>query len=308
MDYPPPFFSRGPAPLVRLGFFVSLAVLLMVLDARFRYAESLRQAVALLVYPFQRTALAPAELFSVASEFFTTQVALMRENDELKAKRLLAANDLLTLEALRAENAQLRRLLEARERLPRKSTLAEILYQGRDPFSRKVVLDKGSQQGIRAGQAVIDDIGVLGQVTRAHLLLSEVTLITDKEQRTPVQVVRNGLRAIIYGGGDRGTLDLSYMAANADIQADDVLVTSGIDGTYPAGLPVAKVSRIERDAAYSFAKITCVPTAGTDRNRQVLVLSREAILPSPAVESEPGPSNLPKQKTRQKARISPGAG
>src|SRR5712691_2026962 len=297
MDYqPPPFFSRGPAPLVRLGFFVSLAVLLMVLDARFRYAESLRQAVALLVYPFQRTALAPVELFSAASEFFTTQVALTR------------ANDLLTLEALRAENAQLRRLLEARERLPRKSTLAEILYQGRDPFSRKIVLDKGSQQGIRAGQAVIDDIGVIGQVTRAHLLLSEVTLITDKEQRTPVQVVRNGLRAIIYGGGDRGTLDLSYMAANADIQADDVLVTSGIDGTYPAGLPVAKVSRIERDAAYSFAKITCVPTAGTDRNRQVLVLSQEAILPPPAVESEPGGSNLSKQKARQKARMSPGAG
>src|SRR6266704_2574938 len=297
MDYqPPPFFSRGPAPLVRLGFFVSLAVLLMVLDARFRYAESLRQAVAFLVYPFQRTALAPVELLSAASELFTAQVALMREND------------LLTLEALRAENAQLRRLLEARERLPRKSTLAEILYQGRDPFSRKVVLDKGSQQGIRAGQAVIDDIGVIGQVTRAHLLLAEVTLITDKEQRTPVQVVRNGLRAIIYGGGDRGTHDLSYTAANADIQADDVLVTSGIDGTYPAGLPVAKVSRIERDAAYSFAKITCVPTAGTDRNRQVLVLSQEAILPPPAAESEPGARSLPKQKTRQKARISPGAG
>ena len=309
MDYqPPPFFSRGPAPLVRLGFFVSLAVLLMVLDARFRYAESLRQAVAFLVYPFQRTALAPVELLSAASELFTAQVALMRENDELKAKRLLAAKDLLTLEALRAENAQLRRLLEARERLPRKSTLAEILYQGRDPFSRKVVLDKGSQQGIRAGQAVIDDIGVIGQVTRAHLLLAEVTLITDKEQRTPVQVVRNGLRAIIYGGGDRGTLDLSYTAANADIQADDVLVTSGIDGTYPAGLPVAKVSRIERDPAYSFAKITCVPTAGTDRNRQVLVLSQEAILPPPAAESEPGAGSLPKQKTRQKARISPGAG
>jgi rod shape-determining protein MreC len=308
MDYqPPPFFSRGPAPLVRLGFFVSLAALLMVLDARFRYAESLRQVIALLVYPFQRTALAPVELFNAAAEFFTSQVALTRENGELKAKRLLAANDLLTLEALRAENAQLRRLLDARQRLPRKSTLAEILYQGRDPFSRKVVLDKGTQQGIRAGQAVIDDIGVIGQVTRTHLLLSEVTLITDKEQRTPVQVVRNGLRAIIYGGGGTGTLDLSYMAADADIQADDVLVTSGIDGTYPAGLPGAKVSRIERDAAYSFAKITCVPTAGTDRNRQVLVLSREAILPLPAVESEPGASSLPKQKARQKARMSSGA-
>jgi rod shape-determining protein MreC len=301
MDYqPPPFFSRGPAPLVRLGFFVCLAVLLMVLDARFRYAESLRQAVALLVYPLQRTALAPVELFSAASGFFTTQVALMRENDELKAKQLLAANELLTIEALRAENAQLRRLLEARERLPRHSTLAEILYQGRDPFSRKVIIDKGSQQGIQAGQAVIDDIGVVGQVTRVYPLLSEVTLITDKEQRTPVQVLRNGLRAVIYGGGDRGTLDLSWTAANADVLADDVLVTSGIDGTYPAGLPVAKVSRIERDAAYSFAKITCIPTAGTDQNRQVLVLSQEANLPPAPIEAESVAGKLPKQKHARK--------
>jgi len=274
MDYqPPPFFSRGPAPLVRLVFFASLAVLVMVLDARFHYAESLRQAVALLVYPLQRTALVPVELLSAAAEFFTTQVALKRENDELKTRRLQDANELLILEALRAENKQLRRLLDARERLSVDSTLAEILYQGRDPFSRKVVIDKGGHQGIQAGQAVIDDIGVIGQVTRVHPLLSEVTLITDKEQRTPVQVVRNGLRAVIFGGGDRGTLDLSYMAANADVQADDLLVTSGIDGTYPAGLPVAKASRIERDAAYSFARITCIPTAGTDQHRQVLVLS-----------------------------------
>src|SRR5439155_27094210 len=143
-------------------------------------------------------------------------------------------------------------------------TLAEILDQGRDPFSRKVISDKGSQQGIELGQAVIDDTGVIGQVTRVHPFLAEVTLITDKEQRTPVEVLRNGLRAVIYGGGDKGTLDLSYTAANADVLADDVLVTSGIDGTYPPGLPVAKVARIEQDAAYSFAKITCVPTAGTD--------------------------------------------
>jgi len=301
MDYqPPPFFSRGPAPLVRLAFFVSLAVLLMVLDARFRYAESLRQVVALLVYPLQRTALVPVELFSAAAEFFTTQVALKRENEELKAKRLQGANELLTLEALRAENAQLRRLLDARERLGVDSALAEILYQVRDPFSRKVIIDKGSRQGIQAGQAVIDDIGVIGQVTRVHPLLSEVTLITDKEQRTPVQVVRNGLRAIAYGGGDKGTLDLSYIAANADVQADDVLVTSGIDGTYPPGLPVAKVSRIERDPAYAFAKISCIPTAGTEQNRQVLVLSSEAGFPPLPAEAEPRAGSLPKQKRVRK--------
>ncbi|HET7763639.1 MAG TPA: rod shape-determining protein MreC [Burkholderiales bacterium] len=301
MDYqPPPFFSRGPAPLVRLGFFLSLAVLLMVLDARFRYAESIREVVALLAYPLQRVSLAPSELLGAAADFFTTQVALKQENDRLKTKDLLEASELLTLESLRAENAQLRRLFDARERLPRPATLAEILYQGRDPFSHKVIIDKGSQQGIEAGQAVIDDIGVVGQVTRVHPWIAEVTLVTDKEQRTPVEVVRNGLRAVIYGGGDKGTLDLSYTATNADVQADDLLVTSGIDGTYPPGLPVAKISKIERDAAYSFAKITCVPTAGTDQNRQVLVLSREANLPAPPAEAEPRAGPTPKQKRPKK--------
>ncbi|HEY7674438.1 MAG TPA: rod shape-determining protein MreC [Burkholderiales bacterium] len=300
MDYqPPPFFSRGPAPLVRLAFFISLAFLLMVLDARFRYAESIRQGVAILAYPLQWIALAPVELISASSDFFTTQVALKRENDSLRSRQLQNANDLLTLEALRAENAQLRRLLEARERLPRRSTLAEILYTGRDPFSRKIIVDKGSQQGIEEGQAVIDDTGVVGQVTRLYPLLSEVTLITDKEQRTPVEVVRNGLRAIVYGGGTAGTLDLSYMAANADVQADDLLVTSGIDGTYPAGLPVAKVSRVERDAAYAFAKITCIPTSGVEQNRQVLVLSREVHLPRPSAEG-PTAVKAAKQKRPRK--------
>jgi rod shape-determining protein MreC len=297
MDYqPPPFFSRGPAPLVRLGFFVSLAVLLMVLDARFGYAESLRKVVATLIYPLQRVALAPAELLDAAGDFFSTQVALRQENDQLRAKDLRAASDLLTLESLRAENTQLRRMLDARERIPRAATAAEILYQGRDPFSRKVIIDKGSQQGLETGQAVVDDVGVIGQVTRVYPFLAEVTLITDKEQRTPVEVVRNGLRAVVYGGGDKGALDLSYTATNADVQADDLVVTSGIDGTYPPGLPVCKVSKIERNAAYSFAKITCIPAAGTDQNRQVLALAREAGLPPPPAETEPKAAPQPKQK------------
>jgi len=301
MDYqPPPFFSRGPAPLLRLAFFVLLALLLMVLDARFRYAESIRQGLALLAYPLQWIALAPAEVIGSSADFFSTQVALKRENDALKSKQLQAANGLLMVEALRAENAQLRRLLDARERVPRRSTLAEILYTGRDPFSRKVIVDKGSHQGIEEGEAVIDDTGVIGQVTRVYPLLAEVTLVTDKEQRVPVEVVRNGLRAIVYGGGAAGTLDLSYIAANADVQADDLLVTSGIDGTYPAGLPVAKVSRIERDAAYAFARITCIPVSGVEQNRQVLVLSREARLPPPQAEAEPNVAGAAKQKRPRK--------
>jgi rod shape-determining protein MreC len=297
---PPPFFNRGPAPLVRLTFFVSLAILLMVLDARFRYAESVRQVVALAAYPIQRVAMAPVDLFHGVANYFGSTAALREENTALRTKQLRAAPELLQLEALKEENNQLRRLLEAQERLPRKSVFAEILYAARDPFSRKVVIDKGTQNGIAAGQPVIDDVGVIGQVTRVYLLMSEVTLLSDKDQAIPLQVLRNGLRAVAYGGAEGGMLDLRFMAANADIKNGDILVTSGIDGTYPPGLPVATVARIERDAAYAFAKITLEPIAGTDRYRQVLVLSNEA-KPPPPPEAEQPARKPPRTKRQRKA-------
>jgi rod shape-determining protein MreC len=302
MEYqPPPFFNRGPAPLVRLTFFVSLAILLMVLDARFRYAESVRQVVALAAYPIQRIAMAPVDLFHGVANYFGSTAALQEENTALKTKQLRAAPELLRLEALKEENNQLRRLLDAQIRLPSKSVFAEILYAGRDPFSRKVVIDKGSQSGIQAGQPVIDDVGVIGQVTRVYLLMSEVTLLSDKNQAIPLQVQRNGLRAVAYGGAEGGMLDLRFMAANADIRNGDTLVTSGIDGTYPPGLPVATVARIERDAADAFAKITLAPAAGTDRYRQVLVLSSEAKAPPPA-EAEQQPVQKPSRSKRPRKR------
>jgi rod shape-determining protein MreC len=296
---PPPFFNRGPAPLVRLTFFVSLAILLMVLDARFHTAEGVRQVVALAAYPLQRIAMAPVDLFLGVANYFSSTAALREENSVLKTRQLRAAQELLQLETLREENNQLRRLLDAQERLPLKSAFAEILYAARDPFSRKVVIDKGSQHGIVAGQPVIDDVGVIGQVTRVYLLMSEVTLLSDKDQAIPLQVLRNGLRAVAYGGAEGGMLDLRFMAANADIKNGDVLVTSGIDGTYPAGLPVATVARIERDAAYAFARISLVPTAGTDRYRQVLVLSSEAKPPPP--QAEQPVRRPPKTKRQRKA-------
>jgi rod shape-determining protein MreC len=178
-----------------------------------------------------------------------------------------------------AENQHLRQLLEMRERAEQTSTAAEILYAGRDPFSRKVIIDKGSSQDIEEGAAVVDDTGLIGQVTRVFPWTSEVALITDREQVVPVQIVRNGVRAIVFGIGFDGALDLRYMPVNTDVENGDVLVTSGIDGVYPAGLPVAIVSNIERNAAYPFAKITCTPAAGVNRNRQVLVMARLAPLP-----------------------------
>jgi len=238
------------------------------------------------------------DLFNGVVGYFSSTAALRAENAALRMKQLREAPELLRLEALKQENDQLRRLLDAKQRLPRKSAFAEILYTARDPFSRKVVIDKGSQNGILAGEPVIDDIGVIGQVTRVYLLMSEVTLLSDKDQAIPVQVLRNGLRAVAYGGGESGTLDLRFMAANADIKNDDVLVTSGIDGTYPPGLPVATVARIERDAAYAFARITLAPTAGIDRYRQVLVLSKE-VMPPPPAEAEP-PARKPARPKRQR--------
>ena len=297
---PPPFFNRGPAPLVRLAFFVSIAVLLMVLDARFRYAESVRQVVALAAYPIQRVAMAPVDLFHAVANYFGSTAALQEENAALKLKQLRSAPDLLQLAALQEENNQLRRLLESQERLPGKSVSAEILYAGRDPFSRKVVIDKGAQSSIQPGQPVIDDVGVIGQVTRVYPLMSEVTLLSDKEQAIPLQVLRNGLRAVAYGGAEGGMLDLRFMAANADIRNGDTLVTSGIDGTYPPGLPVATVARIERDAAYAFAKIYLSPTAGTDRYRQVLVLSNEAKAPPPVEVEQPVKKALKTKRSRKR--------
>ncbi len=297
---PPPFFNRGPAPLVRLAFFVSIAVLLMVLDARYRYAESVRQVVALAAYPIQRVAMAPVDLFHAVANYFGSTAALQEENAALKLKQLRSAPELLQLAALQEENNQLRRLLESQERLPGKSVSAEILYAGRDPFSRKVVIDKGAQSSIQPGQPVIDDVGVIGQVTRVYPLMSEVTLLSDKEQAIPLQVLRNGLRAVAYGGAEGGMLDLRFMAANADIRNGDTLVTSGIDGTYPPGLPVATVARIERDAAYAFAKIYLSPTAGTDRYRQVLVLSNEAKAPPPVEVEQPVKKALKTKRSRKR--------
>ena len=276
MDHtPPPFFNRGPAPLVRLAFFASLSLALLVLDARLRYTEGLRSVLALAVYPLQVLATLPPALGERISGYFASQAQLREENAELRAKLLDASQAAQRYEVAQAEAGQLRRLIGAAERLPVKSMPAEILYNGRDPYSRKVVIDKGSQNGVRAGSPVVDEAGVIGQVTRAHALAAEVTLLTDKDQAIPVQVVRNGLRAVAFGAGASGMLELRFLASNAEIQNGDRLVTSGIDGTYPPGIPVATVARVERDAAYAFARILCQPAAGVERGRYVLVIANE---------------------------------
>lgn len=285
---PPPFFKRGPAPLVRLFFFASLSLALLVIDARFRYAEGLRAWLALAAYPLQRAATAPIDLVAAMGEYVATQTRLGQENAALRAQALASADNAQRYAAAQAELGELRRLMGAVERLPVQSVPAEVIYAARDPYAHKIFIDRGSVQGVQPGSPVADDTGVVGQVTRVHALLSEVTLLTNPDQAIPVQVVRNGLRAVAFGGGPSGLLELRYIGANAEIQNGDALVTSGIDGTYPPGLAVATVVTIERDIEHSFARVLCRPSAGVERGRYVLILGTEARLPPRPEEAQPG--------------------
>lgn len=301
MDHtPPPFFKRGPAPLVRLFFFASLSLALLVIDARFRYAEGLRAWLALAAYPIQRAATAPIDLLGDIGSFFSAQVHLVEENERLRAKALDYSRDAQRYEAAQAEAAQLRKLIEAQQRVEVRTIPAEVMYNGRDPYSHKLFIDRGATQGVRPGSPVTDEAGVVGQVTRVHPLVSEVTLLTDRDQAIPVQVLRNGLRAIAFGGGASGTLELRGMAANADILTNDRLVTSGIDGTYPPGLPVATVVRIERDAENAYARVVCRPAAGVDRGRFVLVLTDETAKPPRPEEAQASKDKSRRGRIRDK--------
>lgn len=293
---PPPFFKTGPTPLARLLIFAALSLTLLVADARFNYLNPLRQIAAVIIYPLQRIASAPASIARRVGEFFVTHSSLRGENARLAEENFSNAAALQQLKALQAENAQLRALIAARERLDIKVLAAEVLYAARDPFTRKIIVDKGLQNDITPGRAVVDDRGVVGQVTRVYPWLSEVTLITDKGQFVPVQNLRNGLRAVLAGTGNDGALELRFIPLNADFQNGDQLVTSGIDGVYPPGLPVARVSQVERNAAQLFARITCTPLAGVTSHTQVLIVTgqREAP-PRPAEEQRPARPKKPRK-------------
>ncbi len=298
MEYsPPPFFKTGPTPLARLLIFSALSLAFLVADNRFDYLASLRQIVAVVVYPLQRVAAAPASIVRRIGDFFTTHGSLREDNARLARESYENAALLLRLKALQAENAQLRELLDARQRLDIELAAAEVLYAARDPFSRKVVIDRGSQHNVRAGQPVVDNRGLVGQVTRAYPWVAEVTLVTDKGQFVPVQNVRNGLRAVLSGTGSEGALELRFIPLNADFQNGDELVTSGIDGVYPPGLPVARVTNVERGAAQIFARITATPLGGVANHAHVLIVSGSRELP-------PRPAEEHKQARGKKPRKS----
>jgi rod shape-determining protein MreC len=293
------FFNRGPSPVVRLVFFCVLSLLLLFVDARYQYLESTRQVLAVMIYPFQRLTALPGETMGRIAVYFETQQHLLTENAQLRQQHDVDAAQLTEFHAILAEDTQLRTLQDLKQRVDYPMQMAEIAYVERDIFKRKLFVDKGSQANVQAGQVVVDDKGVVGQITRVYPWLSEVTLVTDKDHAVPIQILRNGLRAVVFGSGDISEMALRYMPVSSDIVVGDVLVTSGIDGTYPPNLPVAQVIRIDRDPAYPFARIICAPLAGVDRHRALLIVSGLPNLPEHPATAE---TNAEPDQSRKKLK------
>jgi rod shape-determining protein MreC len=284
---PPPFFHRGPSPLARLTFFMLFAIGLMIADHRFHALATVRLSLSALAQPVQQVAAWPSQLSRRFTDYFTSQQSLLRENQELKAKILEQAALSQEARLLRAEHEYLLGLSAGKSRYAEGGTIAEVVSAARNPFTRKIWVDKGLQQGLRPGMPVIDGIGVVGQVTSVSTFTSEVTLVTEKDQSVPVMILRNGQRAIAVGSGKEGVIDVPFVPLAADVQSGDVFVTSGIDGTYPPGLVVAQVTSVEKNAALPFTKIAAKPLAGVENHRFVLILPSPPTM-APRPESKPG--------------------
>jgi rod shape-determining protein MreC len=293
---PPPFFRQGPSARTKLIFFAALALFLMVADTRFRLAVPLREALAIVLLPVQRTLAIPVQLLgngrdhlqgleqALASERRATEALAQSAEKASRAERLLA------------ENLQLRALLDMRPGITVRTLAAEVLYEASDPYSRKLFVGAGQVQGVKLGSPVINDKGVIGQITRIYALSSEITLLADKDAAIPVINTRTQQRSAAFGGsqGPGGaTMELRFMSGSADVQAGDVLHTSGVDGIYPPALPVAKVVSVERRVESSFARVLLAPLAAPEAVRHVLVLEPVSVQLPP----RPEPEELPAAKS-----------
>ncbi len=244
---------------------------MMVLDHRQNHMDSIRSILSVVVYPIQYLVNLPRESGSWLSENLTTRQVLQEENASLRAQELLLKFRLQKLEALEAENDRLRQLLESSTKVKERVVIAELLSVDMAPFSRRVILNKGSLDGVQVGQAILDADGILGQIITVTPLTSTAMLITDPSHAVPVAVNRNGLRAIAVGSGKPNHLELSHIPNNADIKEGDLLVTSGLGGRFPSGYPVAVINEIRRSPDRPFAVIHAEPIGNLESSREVLI-------------------------------------
>nr|MBF0683628.1 rod shape-determining protein MreC [Pseudomonas sp.] len=271
-------FRQGPPAWARLGVCLVLSVSLMVVDARWRVLDVARQYIAVAVYPFQFVMLLPRDAARQLTDWLDTAARIRAENEAEQQRRIEVAHLAAFATRLSEENSQLRRLLGVTEqRAGDPSVLVELMYETRTQFDQRLIINRGTEAGIQSGNPLIDEKGLVGQVVRAGTLTSEVALITDRSVWVPVQVLRNGLRAIAFSSVEPGKLELRYVPVDADIAAGDVLVTSGLGGWFPAGIPVARVESVAPDQVSGYARVVAQPVGGLDRNRHFLVLLTSAV-------------------------------
>ena len=263
----------------------------MTMDHRANYLESIRGGLSVVLYPLQFMVDAPMRASSWAGDTLTSRSALLQELEDLRTRQLVYKAELQKLIAVETENHRLRELLQSSQRVAQKVLIGEILAADLDPFSRQVVLNKGTDHGVYRGQPILDSDGAMGQVIHVGPISSTAMLLTDANSAIPVQVLRNGLRSIAVGSADQNSLDLPYLANNADVEIGDVLVTSGLGGRFPSGYPVGRVTAVEKDMRQSYAKVVATPTARVDRVREVLLIFSEQD-PAPPTDS-PSPATLP---------------
>jgi len=267
-----PIIGRGPPLGLRFVFFTAISIVLMTLDSRSSYLQTARLWMGTAINPFYSVVQAPLDWWTLLTDSFSERETLRRENERVLRDLRVARVRLLQFDALSEENRRLRAIRSASEGIAGRTLIAEIMQVSLDPFRHRVRINQGSDNGVFKGQPVLDAFGILGQVARVDRYGAEVILISDPEHATPVLVNRNGIRSIAVGTGDMRKLSLSFLTVEADIKVDDLLVSSGLDEIFPQGYPVARVSKVERSSAATFALVEAKPLAQLDRAREVVLL------------------------------------
>jgi len=266
-------FNKGPSLLSKLLLLTLISIVFMGIDFRFHYLKNIRQATNVFTKPFHAVLNLPSDIYNFTTQYFSNQSHLIQENEVLKINIDSLKADLQRLDFIDQENNQLKNLLEVKNTRKFKTEAVNIIYSRFDPFSQKIIIDGGQNRNFQAGQPVIDALGLVGQISNVYPETSEVTLVIDKKMSVPIQIQRNGLRAITNGNGQNETISLSYLPNSVDVIKGDILKTSGIDSIYPEGIAVAEVIEILNNPKLPFAKIICKPISAIRSHSHVLIVT-----------------------------------
>ena len=266
-------FNKGPSLLSKLLLLTFISIILMGVDFRFHYLKEIRQLTNVFTKPLHAVLNLPNDIYNDTTQYFSNQSRLIHENETLKIDIDRLKGDLQRLDFIDQENDRLRNLLEVKNTHKFKTEAVSIIYSRFDPFNQKIIIDGGQNKDFQPGQPVIDALGLVGQISSVFPETSEVTLIIDKKMSVPIQIQRNGLRAITNGNGQNETISLSYLPNSVDVIKGDILKTSGIDTIYPEGIAVAEVLEINNNSKLLFAKIICKPISAIRSHSHVLVVT-----------------------------------